>query len=131
MQQSMVWASKPPHWWCSRPIPKARNSANAYPKDSFKNSPYMPKKSDLDIMATNMVGDGGKPNRYFVSLNGKVVGVHTSFRSSYEHWKEVSSKNPEKETALEDRMFGVIASVEPDEELGGMLIRHDDSGTFK
>lgn len=88
-------------------------------------------QNDLNIMASNMVGDDGNPNRYFVSLGNNVVGVHTSFRSSYEHWKRVSSKNPEKETALEDRRFGVIASMEPDEERSGMLIRIDDSATFK
>ena len=86
---------------------------------------------ELEKIATKMVGDGKGPNLYFVSLKGKIVAIHTSFKASYKHWKELALANSESESALEDRRYGVICSVSPDEDLGGMLIYWDESISFK
>lgn len=81
----------------------------------------------LEVLASQMVGDGKKPNLFFVSTekNG-IVFISRYFPSAYEMWKQVSIGNCQ-ETTLEDRQNGVLCSVEPEEEGSKKLIRHDDS----
>jgi hypothetical protein len=85
----------------------------------------------LNDMARQMVGDSQKPNLFFVTDVGNVVGVHTEFGAAYLHFKDLARREPRKECALEDRSFGVIASVEPEsDEPGARLVLHDDRNLF-
>lgn len=70
-------------------------------------------------MARDMVGDGRKPNRYFVTDGGRVVLVTTDRVAAYRHWVVLARRRPLAESALEDRLFGVIASVSPDSDAPG------------
>lgn len=88
-----------------------------------------PRLEILNQMARDMVGDGERPDVFFVSINGNVTTVTSSFRTAYEEWLRVS-RTKKVETSLEDRVFGVIASVEPEDEGSSRLIRIDSSKEF-
>ena len=76
----------------------------------------------LEELPRNMVGDGGTPNLYFVTVKGNVLLISQDFEIAYRAWREFSF--PAKmETGLEDRQVGVLASVEPDEATG-RFVRH-------
>jgi hypothetical protein len=68
-----------------------------------------------------MVGDGGKPNVYFVTHKGHVTTVTVNFEAAYQAWKDVISMT--EESALEDRRTGVLASVEPESDRPGSRLR--------
>lgn len=89
------------------------------------------KVTELNKLATTMVGDSGKPNVFFVSLMSNVVMVTTDFQAAYSHWKKLARCQREKESTLEDRRYGVICSVEPDENPMVKRLRvYDDSMMF-
>jgi hypothetical protein len=88
-----------------------------------------PRLEILDQMARDMVGDGERPDVFFVSVAGNIATVTSSFKTAYEEWVRVSWK-AKIETALEDRLFGVIASVEPEDDGNARLIRIDSSKDF-
>jgi len=69
----------------------------------------------LETLATEMVGDGGKPNIFFVSVEGDIILITRLFEPAYEVWKRYSRKK-DRETALEDRHHGTLASVEPEDD---------------
>lgn len=84
----------------------------------------------LQQLATEMVGDGGKPNLYFVSEDGVICLIARDFELAYDCWKEISiGRNTE--TALEDRQHGVLASIEPDAEGDKRLVAVDSTHMFK
>lgn len=85
----------------------------------------------LQKLASELVGDGKSPDLFFVTDEGVTVTVTRSFDTAYQEWQSLSSRYPRIESALENRTFGVIASVEPDEDGSKRLIIIDDSDTFK
>lgn len=88
-----------------------------------------PRFKQFEDMARDMVGDATMPDLFFVSVGGHIVTISLDFKAAYEEWR-VRSRGNKVETALEDRLFGVIASVEPEEDDSPKLVRHDDSGHF-
>lgn len=82
----------------------------------------------LELLATNVVGDGGVPNLFFVSIEGVIITVTRTFSVAYDHWKSLPR---DKETALEDRKWGVICSTGAREEGSSQLITIDDSSRFE
>jgi hypothetical protein len=85
----------------------------------------------LEELAREMVGDGKSPDLFFVSVGGNIVMIAQDFHQAYYAWQSFS-ESMEIETALENRQYGVIASVEPeDDEPGSRLVRLDDSEGFR
>ncbi len=85
----------------------------------------------LEELARTMVGDGEKPNVFFVSESGEIRLVTTDFDLAYQCWRNIS-ESLERETALEDRLNGTLASVQPEYESGcgeqpAPLQRFDDT----
>ena len=89
------------------------------------------KVKQLNELATAMVGDGGKTNVFFVSLESNVELVTTHFDTAYDFWKSLAAKYDYRqiESTLEDRKWGVICSREKDEEGRWGVI--DDSNQFR
>jgi hypothetical protein len=86
----------------------------------------------LNKLATEMVGDGGKPNTFFVSLGANVQMVTTNFNAAYRYWCELKwSKRQQQESMLEDRRWGTICCVEPKEDGSKKLITYDESYSFR
>jgi hypothetical protein len=67
----------------------------------------------LDALARDYVGDGKPLNPFFVTDNGHVVTITDSFSVAYRHWRALALRQPLVESALEDRLTGVLACVEP------------------
>jgi len=88
------------------------------------------KIKQLNQLATEMVGDGGKHNVFFVSLEGNVQLVTTDFWVAYEFWKSLTPRLSGKETMLEDRKWGVICDRSPIEDGSTKLQTWDDSESF-
>ena len=88
------------------------------------------KIKELNKLATEMVGDSGKPNVFFVSLEGNVQMVTTDFWQAYDYWKSLTPRLSGKETMLEDRKYGVICDRSPSEHNAGKLMTWDESGMF-
>jgi hypothetical protein len=84
---------------------------------------------ELENIASSMIGDGKKPNVFFVSVKGRIVTITRDFERAYLQWRELS-KNEDVETALEDRLTGTIASVQPTEDKKALEML-DDSRHFK
>jgi len=90
-----------------------------------------PKKiKELEFLATRIVGDGKAPNLFFVTDQGNVVTTTRNFHIAYEHWRQLASRLPKVECALEDRRFGCIASIEPKDDGSKVLVKIDDSSLF-
>lgn len=87
------------------------------------------KIAEFENLARSMVGDGEKPDVYFVTIKGVVVTITRDLPTAYKQWRELSA-NVDVETALEDRLIGTIASVQPVEDGAKELIKLDDSKTF-
>lgn len=79
----------------------------------------------LQALATMFVGDGCSPNLYFVIDQGIVVAITRRYDEALVAWRRLADRFPLVESALEDRKSGEIASVRPDEERGGKLVRWD------
>lgn len=73
----------------------------------------MKKIAELNALATEMVGDGKKPNLFFVTHEGNVTMITRRFESAHREWRKFA--NQDVESMLEDRQTGVIcsASMEP------------------
>lgn len=80
----------------------------------------------LEKLASAVIGDGKAPNLFFVSLEGNVILISRDFEIAYQVWKNISDQRV-RETSLEDRQTGVLASVEPEEEGSKTLRRIDDT----
>lgn len=82
----------------------------------------------LEEIATRAIGDGQSPNLFFVSMDREgVMMISRDFYHAYSYWKGLP-KNIE--TALEDRLWGVICSTEPKSETDPTLVTYDDSDRF-
>lgn len=79
---------------------------------------------ELNRMATEMVGDGKKPNLYFVSLGSNVQLVTTDWDAAYTYWLSLPRN---VETLLEDRLIGLICDTSPVEERSTRLTTSDCS----
>lgn len=92
-----------------------------------------PKKiKELQILATKLVGDGKAPNLFFVTDQGVTTTVTRDFECAYEEWCKLTRRYPILESALEDRKWGVIASVEPrDDTNDKQFIIIDNSHSFR
>ncbi len=82
--------------------------------------------SRLDALARDYIGDGKRPNHYFVTDHGHVVTISDDLDVAYEHWRKLAYRSPHVECALEDRLVGVLASVEPIEAGSDILVIYDD-----
>jgi hypothetical protein len=82
----------------------------------------------LNTLARDFVGDGKHRNMYFVTDNGDVVTITDDRDVAVAHWRQLAARRPLVESALEDRLTGVIASVEPEIDTPGALLRiYDES----
>jgi hypothetical protein len=91
----------------------------------------MNKVKQLNKLATEMVGDGGKTNVFFVSLAGNIRMITTDFHEAYEYWKSFNTiLYSNVETALEDRKWGTICDRSPNELNNGKLMTLDESEKF-
>ena len=89
------------------------------------------KIKQLDELATNMVGDCGKSNVFFVSLGSNVQMITTNFDAAYTFWKELERNNRDMESTLEDRKMGTICDRSPVGETDNHLVTQDDSQSFR
>lgn len=87
-----------------------------------------PKKiKQLEELARDTVGDGTAPDLYFVTDRGTVVTVTRSLVLAYRHFRELARRDfPRLACALENRTYGVLASLDTDEERGPGLYLIDD-----
>lgn len=99
------------------------------PKKGPKDWDPQARVKELETLATEMVGDGKKPNLFFVSEQGNILLVTRIFQAAYDLWYRVSLR-VDVECALEDRLTGVIASVEPSEDDPKKLMLLDMSRQF-
>ncbi len=85
---------------------------------------------NLDSIATELIGDGGRPNLYFVIVGDRVRTVTTNGKLAYREWKRYAERN--KECLLEDRRHGTLCSVEPEsDEPGAKLTTIDDFPSWR
>lgn len=75
---------------------------------------------------SQFVGDGKHLNYYFVTDRGHVVMIADDAEAAYYRWLAIAQSTPLHECALEDRLTGVIASVEPISETDDTLCVQDD-----
>ena len=94
-------------------------------------SPLRGPAKELQVLATELVGDGKRPNIFFVSIEGRTVVISLDFDVAYDAWAMFSDVGGGVEnTTLEDRQAGVIASIEPLEDGSGESVLVDNSETF-
>lgn len=85
------------------------------------------KVKEMNDMPVNMVGDGQKPNVFFVSTTKLgVVLITRYFDIAYNAWRELSRYH---HSMLEDRSYGVIAWRGFDED-GVTEVRVNDARVF-
>jgi len=63
----------------------------------------------LNKLASEMVGDNGRTNVFFVTYEGNVVMITMLFEAAYTLWSNL--KNAHKDCTLEDRKTSVIAEA--------------------
>lgn len=85
----------------------------------------------LEEFASATIGDDKTPDLFFVSDNGSIVTVTRNFDLAYRHWLQLAARYSLTECALENRTFGVLASVEPAREGSTAMVRLDYTGVFK
>lgn len=85
----------------------------------------------LNALATELVGDGQRPDLFFVTDQGNVVTVTTSARIAYDHWRQLAARRPMVECALESRQIGCVATIEPVEDGSPKLGVYDDSNMIR
>jgi hypothetical protein len=83
----------------------------------------------LEKLVSEMVGDSGKPNLFFVTLEGQCILIARDFSIAHRTWVSISRGQRTKETTLEDRQTGIIASngIEEMEDGTEKWMYHDDS----
>lgn len=84
----------------------------------------------LEQLARELIGDGKTPDLFFVTDGGNVVTITADYRVARIHWERLRARYPLQECALENRTYGVIASVEPEEDGDSQLVVSDDSESF-
>lgn len=85
--------------------------------------------TDLDILARQHVGDGQAPNRFFVSADNHVLTFTSDFETAYDQWLKIARDDRSRMPMLEDRVHGVLASIEKGEDTG-TLYACDDTIQF-
>jgi hypothetical protein len=91
-------------------------------KEYSRTSPILPVV--LNTIARDFVGDASGVNVYFVSdEHGDVVTITYDRDVAVEHWRKLADRRPLVESTLEDRHTGVLASVEPEIDAPGALLR--------
>ena len=93
----------------------------------------MPRKiTQLQELASQMVGDGKSPNLFFVTDCSVVVTVTRCFETAYRHWNQLANRfyDERVECSLEDRRYGTICTVEPETENSTKLVAIDSSREF-
>ncbi len=85
---------------------------------------------ELEQLACEMVGDGKKPNVFFVSLRGQMQMITRDGDAAYELVMSYCWRHPNKEFALEDRLHGCLVTNEPEEDGSKKLILIDDYERF-
>lgn len=90
------------------------------------------KIEQLEALAREMVGDGGTPNLFFVSISGVIVLISRDGSTAHEYWRAlVQSSCRFMSCMLEDRKNGVLCSREPADDNGGnRWITTDDFEQF-
>jgi hypothetical protein len=89
----------------------------------------MAKIRQLEELASEVIGDNGSPNLYFVTEAGRgVILVSREFDVAYDHWRHMPRSI---ETSLEDRKIGTICSTTPYEDGSTTLVTYDDSHMVK
>lgn len=88
-----------------------------------------PRLEVFEEMARSTVGDGKRPDIFFVGVGGNIVTITLDFETAYEEWIR-RARGAKIETTLEDRLFGVIASVETADEGSTQFVRIDSSRDF-
>ncbi len=77
----------------------------------------------LESLASETIGDGKTPNIFFVTVEGRVVVVTQDLMIAKQAWG-LFAESMDIETSIEDRLVGVLASIEPDsDEKDADLIR--------
>lgn len=78
----------------------------------------------LELLASDLIGDGESPNVFFVTLDGNVQLITTDGPVAYRFWKNLPRN---VESSLEDRQTGCICTVEPleDEDNSPLVVRDD------
>lgn len=76
----------------------------------------------LNELPVNLVGDGQMPNMFFVSVKGNVVLATTDAHAAYGYWEQL---NPNQDSALEDRLNGVVCSSSIEDETDTRIIIDD------
>lgn len=82
----------------------------------------------LEAIARQMVGDGIRPNIYIVTRKGAVETITRHLPTAYARWRQIV-RDSRDECALEDRLVGVLASREPDDDNSRRLVIFDDVAT--
>lgn len=78
----------------------------------------------LESLARDLVGDNKSPNLYFVSDDKGIIMVTSDLDVAHAAWRNLPRN---KESSLEDRKTGVLASTEPvDDTPGARLVTYDD-----
>lgn len=80
----------------------------------------------LNDLASVFVGDGKDLNAYFVTDKGDVMMVTYDGDAAHAYWRQLAARLPLRESALEDRLTGVLASVEPRDDNDPTLIVTDE-----
>ncbi len=88
------------------------------------------KSKILNDLACKHVGDGKRPNLFFVSKQGNIQLITISFASAYKEWHQLAHSYPKIECSLEDRLWGTICDVSPVSEKDKTLTLNDDSVRF-
>ena len=70
-------------------------------------------QTQFEKIASELIGDGRRPNVYFVTDQGKVQTITLNKEVALDHWRALAARWPMVECALEDRQTGVLASIEP------------------
>ncbi len=92
----------------------------------------MKKIDQLEALASAMIGDGKSPDLFFVTDRGRVVSVDVCALSAHDRFLDLARRSDRKECALENRTFGVIASVEPEYDApNARLVLVDDFRMFR
>ena len=85
----------------------------------------------LETLARERVGDGQSPDLFFVTDQGTVVTVTRDYQIASTAWTRLAMAGRwQTECALENRTFGVLASVEPAEDDSDRMVVCDSRGLF-
>ncbi len=82
----------------------------------------------LEAIARDVIGDGKRPNMFFVSVKGNIQMITTEYAQAINYWRSLPRN---METCLEDRLTGVIADTSPIEDNSPTLRTYDGPNTYR